>query len=78
LPHGDNLTVEYSKEAYARLKKENETTSSETIRKRCRALMAKMSEQNLYKIFMKKYEFFFAKTLANSKKALPLQPQTHQ
>lgn len=41
------LTVEYSKEAYARLKKENETTSSGTIRKRCRALMAKMSEPKL-------------------------------
>lgn len=41
------LTVEYSKEAYARLKKENETTSSDTIRKRCRALMAKMCEPGL-------------------------------
>ena len=41
------LTVEYSKEAYARLKKENETTSSGIIRKRCRALMAKMSEPKL-------------------------------
>lgn len=41
------LTVEYSKEAYARLKKENETTTSGTIRKRCRTLMAKMSEPGL-------------------------------
>lgn len=41
------LTVKYNKEAYARLKKENETTSSGTIRKRCRALMAKMSEPRL-------------------------------
>lgn len=41
------LTVKYSKEAYARLKKENETTSSGIIRKRCRALMAKMSEPTL-------------------------------
>lgn len=38
------LTVKYSKEAYARLKKEGETASSGIIRKRCRALMAKMSE----------------------------------
>lgn len=38
------LTVKYTEEAYARLKKENETTSSGIIRKRCRALMAKMSE----------------------------------
>lgn len=41
------LTVEYSKEAYARLKKEYETTSSGIIRKRCRALMAKMCEPGL-------------------------------
>lgn len=41
------LTVKYNKEAYARLKKETETTSSGTIRKRCRALMAKMSEPRL-------------------------------
>lgn len=41
------LTVKYNKEAYARLKKENETTSSGIIRKRCRALMAKMSEPKL-------------------------------
>lgn len=41
------LTVKYSKEAYARLKKESETTSSGTIRKRCRVLMAKMSEPGL-------------------------------
>lgn len=41
------LTVKYSKEAYARLKKENETTSSGIIRKRCRALMAEMSEPTL-------------------------------
>lgn len=41
------LTVKYSEEAYARLKKENETTSSGIIRKRCRALMAKMSETGL-------------------------------
>ena len=41
------LTVKYSKEAYARLKKESETAASGTIRKRCRALMAKMSEPKL-------------------------------
>lgn len=41
------LTVKYSKEAYTRLKKENETTSCGIIRKRCRALMAKMSEPRL-------------------------------
>lgn len=41
------LTVKYSKEAYARLKKESETASSGIIRKRCRALMAKMSEPKL-------------------------------
>lgn len=41
------LTVKYSNEAYARLKKENETTSSGIIRKRCRALMTKMSEPTL-------------------------------
>lgn len=41
------LTVKYNKEAYARLKKENETTSSGIIRKRCRALMSKMSEPKL-------------------------------
>lgn len=41
------LTVKYCKEAYARLKKECETTSSGIIRKRCRALMAKMSEPKL-------------------------------
>lgn len=41
------LTVKYCKEAYARLKKEGETTSSGIIRKRCRALMAKMSEPKL-------------------------------
>lgn len=41
------LTAKYSKEAYGRLKKENETTSSGIIRKRCRALMAKMSEPTL-------------------------------
>lgn len=41
------LTVKYSKEAYARLKRENETTSSGIIRKRCRALMAKMTEPGL-------------------------------
>lgn len=41
------LTVKYSQEAYARLKKENETNSSGIIRKRCRALMAKMSEPGL-------------------------------
>ena len=41
------LTVKYNKEAYARLKKETETTSSGTIRKRCRALMAKMYEPRL-------------------------------
>lgn len=35
------LTVKYSKEAYARFKKESETASSGIIRKRCRALMAK-------------------------------------
>lgn len=41
------LTVKYCKEAYVRLKKEGETTSSGIIRKRCRALMAKMSEPKL-------------------------------
>lgn len=41
------LTVKYCKEAYARLKKECATTSSGIIRKRCRALMAKMSEPKL-------------------------------
>lgn len=41
------LTVKYSKDAYARLKRENETTSSGIIRKRCRALMAKMTEPGL-------------------------------
>ena len=41
------LTVKYSKEAYARLKNENATTSSGIIRKRCRTLMAKMSEPKL-------------------------------
>lgn len=41
------LTVKYSKEAYARLKKEGETAYSGIIRKRCRALMAKMSEPGL-------------------------------
>jgi len=41
------LTVKYNKEAYARLTKENETNSSGIIRKRCRALMAKMSEPKL-------------------------------
>lgn len=41
------LTVEYRKEAYDRLKKECETASSGIIRKRCRALMAKMSEPGL-------------------------------
>ena len=41
------LTVEYRKEAYDRLKKECETTTSVIIRKRCRALMAKMSEPGL-------------------------------
>ena len=41
------LTVKYSKEAYARLKRENGTTSSGIIRKRCRALMAKMTEPGL-------------------------------
>ena len=38
------LTVKYSKEAYSRHKKESEASSSGIIRKRCRALMAKMSE----------------------------------
>lgn len=41
------LTVKYNKEAYARLKKENETTYTGIIRKRCSALMAKMSEPGL-------------------------------
>lgn len=41
------LTVKYNKEAYARLQKEGETASSGIIRKRCRALMAKMSEPGL-------------------------------
>ena len=41
------LTVEYNKEAYARLKKEFKTTSSGIIRKRCSVLMAKMSEPKL-------------------------------
>lgn len=41
------LTVKYSKEAYARLKKESKTTSCGIIRKRCHALMAKMSEPKL-------------------------------
>ena len=38
------LTVEYNKEAYARLKKEIKTTSFGIIRKCCSVLMAKMSE----------------------------------
>lgn len=41
------LTVKYSKEAFARLKKESEAASSGIIRKCCRALMAKMSEPKL-------------------------------
>jgi len=41
------LTVKYNKKAYARLKKENETTSSGIICKRYRVLMAKMSEPKL-------------------------------
>ena len=45
--HTTLLTVKYSKEAYARLKKESETSTSGTIRKRCRVLMAKMCEPNL-------------------------------
>lgn len=45
--HTTLLTVKYSKEAYARLKKESEAASSGIIRKRCRALMSKMSEPKL-------------------------------
>ena len=45
--HTTLLTVEYNKEAYARLKKEIKTTSSCIIRKRCSVLMAKMSEPKL-------------------------------
>ena len=41
------LTVKYSNEAYARIKKEDETTSTGIIRKRCRAIMAKMSAPKL-------------------------------
>ena len=38
------LTVKYCKEAYECLKKEAGTNGSSVVRKRCRALMAKMSE----------------------------------
>ena len=38
--HTTLLTVRYAKEVYACLKKENETTSSGIIRKRCRAFRA--------------------------------------
>lgn len=41
------LTVKYSKEAYARLKSVCDTSTSGIIRKRCRVMMAKMSEPNL-------------------------------
>ena len=41
------LTVQYSKEAYARLKEIAENSTSMVIRKRCRALLAKMSEPSL-------------------------------
>ena len=41
------LTVKYSEEAYARLKKECDTSTSGIIRKRCRTIMAKMSEPKL-------------------------------
>lgn len=41
------LTVKYSEEAYARLKRECETSTSGIIRKLCRAIMAKMSEPKL-------------------------------
>lgn len=41
------FTVKYNKGAYARLKNESETASSGIIRKRCRVLMAKMSEPKL-------------------------------
>lgn len=41
------LTVKYSEEAYIRLKRECETSNSGIIRKRCRAIMAKMSEPKL-------------------------------
>ncbi|MDE6510481.1 MAG: helix-turn-helix domain-containing protein [Muribaculaceae bacterium] len=37
------LTVKYCKEAYERLKKEADTNGSSVVRKRCRALMTKMS-----------------------------------
>ena len=45
--HTTLLTVRYDKEVDASLKKKNETTSSGIIRKRCSALMAKMSEHRL-------------------------------
>lgn len=41
------LTVEYSKEVYAILKEGLETHESNLVRKRCRALMMKMSEPGL-------------------------------
>ena len=41
------LTVKYCKEAYERLKKEAVKNDSSVVRKRCRALMAKMSEPGL-------------------------------
>ena len=41
------LTVKYCKEMYTLLKKESGTNGSSVVRKRCRALMAKMSEPAL-------------------------------
>lgn len=41
------LTVKYCEETYSLLKKESETNGSSVVRKRCRALMAKMSEPGL-------------------------------
>ena len=41
------LTVKYSREAYALLKEKAEKSTSAVIRKRCRALLAKMSEPYL-------------------------------
>ncbi len=41
------LTVKYSKEAYSKLKEMAEKSTSIVIRKRCRALLAKMSEPSL-------------------------------
>lgn len=45
--HNTMLTVRYCKETYHLLKKESETNGSSVVRKRCRALMAKMSEPGL-------------------------------